>query len=89
MENRSKTYAIVGPWNISQGADPFARPSGEPEFAVKLREYRSSIRRRRLQTATWFGRLNVDQTRKSVAEVKKMLADEGLFAEFIAPRLWE
>jgi xylose isomerase len=26
---------------------------------------------------------------KGVAKVKKMLADEGLFCEFIAPRLWE
>src|SRR5207253_9487499 len=28
-------------------------------------------------------------TRKGVAEVKKLLDGEGLFAEFIAPRLWE
>jgi xylose isomerase len=30
-----------------------------------------------------------EQTKKGVAEVKKMLDGEGLFAEFIAPRLWE
>jgi xylose isomerase len=30
----------------------------------------------------------VEMTR-SVAEVKKMFDDEGLFAEFVAPRLWE
>jgi xylose isomerase len=28
-------------------------------------------------------------TQRGVAEVKKVLADEGLFCEFIAPRLWE
>ena len=28
-------------------------------------------------------------TQKGVAEVKKLLDGEGLFAEFIAPRLWE
>ena len=39
----SRTYRFTfGPWNISQGADPFG-PTVRPnlEFAVKLREYKT------------------------------------------------
>src|SRR5262245_41805188 len=89
----SRTYRFTfGPWNISQGADPFG-PTVRPnlEFAVKLREYKKlgfdgvQLHDDDVVPADW----NAEQTRKGVADVKKMLADEGLFAEFIAPRLWE
>ena len=88
-----RTYRFTfGPWNISQGADPFG-PVVRPniDFAVKIREYKKlgfdgvQLHDDDVVPADW----NADQTRKGVAEVKKMLDGEGLFAEFIAPRLWE
>ncbi len=81
-----------GPWNISTGADPFGPPI-RPELSVaqKLREYKKlgfdgiQLHDDDVVPADW----SPEQTRRGVAEFKKMLDDEGLFAEFIAPRLWE
>ena len=89
----SRTYRFTfGPWNISTGADPFGPPV-RPDIAVatKLREYKKlgfdgiQLHDDDVVPAD----LSPDATRKGVAEFKKMLDGEGLFAEFIAPRLWE
>src|SRR3954462_10408370 len=90
---KKTTYRFTfGPWNISQGADPFGPVvRKEVAFAAKIREYK---------------KLGFDgvqfhdddvvpvdlppaETLRGVAKVKKMLEGEGLFCEFIAPRLWE
>jgi xylose isomerase len=89
----TKSYRFTfGPWNISTGADPFGPPiRPELSVAVKLREYKKlgfdgiQLHDDDVVTAD----ASPEQTRKGVAEFKKMLDDEGLFAEFIAPRLWE
>lgn len=81
-----------GPWNISTGADPFG-PAVRPElaFAVKLREFKKlgfdgiQLHDDDVVPADW----DAVRTATGVREVKKMLDDEGLFAEFVAPRLWE
>ena len=81
-----------GPWNISMGADPFG-PTVREEvaFAAKLREYKKlgfdgvQFHDDDVVPAEW----GAAETQKGVAEVKKILAGEGLFCEFIAPRLWE
>jgi xylose isomerase len=88
-----RTYRFTfGPWNIHQGSDPFG-PIVRPEvaFAVKLRQYKK----------LGFDGVQVhdddvfpaDQswadTERGVKEVKKLLDDEGLFVEIVAPRLWE
>ncbi|MCX7702469.1 MAG: TIM barrel protein, partial [Gemmataceae bacterium] len=81
-----------GPWNISTGADPFGPPI-RPELSVaqKLREYKKlgfdgvQLHDDDVVPADW----SLEQMRRGVADFKKMLDDEGLFAEFIAPRLWE
>jgi len=89
----SRTYRFTfGPWNISTGADPFGPPV-RPDLAtaVKLREYKKlgfdgvQLHDDDVVPADW----GAEQTRKGVAEFKKLLDDEGLFPEFIAPRLWE
>jgi len=81
-----------GPWNISPGADPFGPPvRAEVQFARKVREYRKlgftyiQLHDDDVVPADWDAR----QTEKGVAKVKKLLDNEGLTAEFIAPRLWE
>src|SRR5947207_343347 len=91
--SRPRRYRFTfGPWNISQGADPFGPPvRKEVAFAAKVREYK---------------KLGFDGVQfhdddvvpadlppaaalKGAAKVKKLLDGEGLFCEFIAPRLWE
>src|SRR2546427_4598399 len=88
-----RTYRFTfGPWNISTGADPFG-PAGRKEvaFAAKIREYKKlgfdgvqfhddDVVEADLEPQT---------TLKGAAKVKKILEGEGLFCEFIAPRLWE
>lgn len=81
-----------GPWNISTGMDPFG-PAVRKEvvFAAKIREYKKlgfdgvQFHDDDVVSAD----LGADETRKGVAKVKKILDGEGLFCEFLAPRLWE
>src|SRR3954464_9689488 len=81
-----------GPWNISTGADPFGPPvRKEMEFARKIKAYKELG-----FDAVQFhdddivpADLDPEATRKGVAAVKKILDGEGLFAEIVAPRLWE
>ena len=90
---KSKTYRFTfGPWNISQGADPFGPPvRKEVAFAAKVREYKKlgfdgvQFHDDDVVPAD----LDGPAIQKGVAEVRKILDGEGLFCEFIAPRLWE
>src|SRR3954470_11442075 len=93
MAHDAATYRFsFGPWNISTGADPFGPPvRKELDFARKLRAYKELG-----FDAVQFhdddvvpADLDWPATQKGVAAVKKVLDGEGLFAEFIAPRLWE
>jgi len=81
-----------GPWNISTGADPFGPPvRKEVAFAAKIKEYKKlgfdgvQFHDDDVVEAD----LDHAATLKGVAKVRKMLEGEGLFCEFIAPRLWE
>lgn len=81
-----------GPWNISTGADPFGPPvRAEVEYAAKIREYKKlgfhgvQFHDDDVVPADW----DAAATRDGVAKIKNMLDGEGLFCEFIAPRLWE
>jgi xylose isomerase len=81
-----------GPWNISTGADPFGPPvRKEMEFGRKLKAYKElgfdavQFHDDDIVAAD----LDWPATQKGVAEVKKILESEGLFAEIVAPRLWE
>jgi xylose isomerase len=90
---KPRTYHFsFGPWNISQGADPFGPVvRKEVPFAAKIREYKKLG-----FDAVQFhdddvveADLDWPSTQKGVAKVMRMLDGEGLFCEFIAPRLWE
>src|SRR5262249_40521885 len=81
-----------GPWNISTGADPFGPPvRKEVAFAAKIREYKrlgfAGVQFHDDDVAD--ADLPPDEQLKTAAKVKKMLDGEGLFCEFVAPRLWE
>ncbi len=88
-----KTYRFTfGPWNISTGADPFGPPvRAEVPFAAKMREYKKlgfdgvQFHDDDVIPAD----LPAASLEKGVAQVKQILDGEGLFCEFLAPRLWE
>jgi xylose isomerase len=91
-DERGKYRFTFGPWNISQGADPFGPVvRKEVAFAAKIREYKKlgfdgvQFHDDDIVPAD----LGPDETMRGVAKVKKMLEGEGLFCEFVAPRLWE
>ncbi len=82
----------VGPWNLHPGADPFGPPvRPEREFADKLKVFKD----------LGFGYVQFhdddavpddassSERERIAGEVRKMLDDNGLQAEFVAPRLWE
>src|SRR2546421_3415417 len=90
---RKTTYRFTfGPWNISTGADPFG-PAVRKElaFAAKIREYKKlgfdGVQFHDDDAVE--NDLDPQATERAAAKVKKMLDGEGLFCEFVAPRLWE
>jgi xylose isomerase len=93
MATPQRTYRFTfGPWNISTGADPFGPPvRDEVSWAHKIRSYKKlgfdgvQFHDDDVVPAD----LDAQATRKGVAEVRKILDGEGLFCEFIAPRMWE
>ncbi|MCS7046104.1 MAG: TIM barrel protein [Gemmataceae bacterium] len=92
MAGPTKYRFTFGPWNISTGSDPFGPPvRKEVAFAAKIREYKKlgfdgvQFHDDDVVPAD----LGPIETMKGVAKVKKLLDGEGLFCEFIAPRLWE
>src|SRR6516162_1221483 len=90
---RARNYRFTfGPWNISTGSDPFGPPvRKEVAFAAKIREYKrigfDGVQFHDDDVVP--ADLDAGQTQKGVARVKKILDGEGLFCEFLAPRLWE
>jgi xylose isomerase len=93
VASKKTSYRFTfGPWNISTGADPFGPPvRKEVAFASKIREYRKlgfdgvQFHDDDVVEAD----LDPQAAERGVAKVRKMLDGEGLFCEFIAPRLWE
>ena len=88
----TKYRFTFGPWNISTGRDPFG-PDVRKDiaFAAKIKEYKKlgfdGVQFHDDDVCP--ADLDFQQTMKETAKVKKMLEGEGLFCEFIAPRLWE
>ena len=83
-----------GPWNIHEGADPFGPPvRPSVEFARKLRLYKQlgfeGVQFHDDDAVPNLEELSTADVQQKAAGIKKMLADEGLVPEFVAPRLWE
>ena len=88
------TYRFsFGPWNISEGADPFgpevrkAFPH-EKKFALYKPMGFDGVQFHDDDVVPDLDDQNPDQISKQVAKVKKMLDNQGLVPEFVAPRLW-
>ncbi len=83
-----------GPWNISEGADPFGPAVRRPiDFAKKLRMYRElgfdAIQLHDDDAVPDLEDCSAAEVTARASELRRVLDGEGLTAEFIAPRLWE
>lgn len=83
-----------GPWNIHEGADPFGPTVRKPmEFGKKLAMYKKlgfdGVQFHDDDAVPDMNNLSPAEIIKKAAELKKVLDDQGLAAEFVAPRLWE
>jgi xylose isomerase len=93
MAAESSGYKFsFGPWNISTGEDPFGPAVRNPvAVAKKLRLYKG-LGFDFVQFHDDDVVADVDvawpQIQREAQKVKKILDDEGLTAEFVAPRLW-
>ena len=82
-----------GPWNIHSGADPFGPAVREEfSFAEKL-EFYQKLGFEGVQFHDDDVVANADdpweKQEKEAKNIRKLLDDRGLVAEFVAPRLWE
>jgi xylose isomerase len=83
-----------GPWNIHEGADPFGppvRPSWD--FDEKLSVYKQlgfdAVQFHDDDAVPNLDDLSPAQLREQARTVRDKLSENGLVAEFVAPRLWE
>ncbi len=83
-----------GPWNIHEGGDPFGPTVRRSlSFAKKLRMYKKlgfdGVQFHDDDAVPKMNKLGPREIVKQAKEVRRLLKDEGLTAEFVAPRLWE
>ncbi len=83
-----------GPWNIHEGSDPFGPTVRETiGFSKKLDYYKKlgfdGVQFHDDDAVPDMNDLTPQQIISKAKEVKKLLDDQGLTAEFVAPRLWE
>jgi xylose isomerase len=83
-----------GPWNIHEGADPFG-PTVRQSISLskKLAMYKKlgfdGVQFHDDDAVPDMNDLSPQQIISKAKELKKVLDDHGLAAEFVAPRLWE
>ena len=82
-----------GPWNISEGADPFGPEVRKPySLEEKLDWYQplgfEGVQFHDDDVVEGIDDLQPGQVTKRAQQVRQGLADRGLVAEFVAPRLW-
>jgi xylose isomerase len=82
-----------GPWNISEGADPFGPNVREAyPHAKKYALYKpmgfDAVQFHDDDVVPGLEQMTAAQITAATREVAKVLAGEGLVAEFVAPRLW-
>ncbi len=83
----------AGPWNVHSGADAFGPPvRDEIDFITKVKRYKQigfdAIQFHDDDAVPNMNELSDDQIIKEAQKVKGILDDNGLAAEFVAPRLW-
>ena len=94
MEKYRKYRFSFGPWNIHSGADVFG-PAVRKEFSFreKIKFYKKlgfeGVQFHDDDVVPELNEKSHSQIARKAKEVRKILDDEGLEAEFVAPRLWE
>jgi xylose isomerase len=90
----AQTYKFCfGPWNISEGADPYGPPTRPAQtFDWKLAAMKDlgfdAMMFHDDDVVPDIDKKTPGQIRRESEEVKKKLDDAGLAAEMVAPRLW-
>lgn len=92
-----ETYSYrfsFGPWNIHEGADPFGPPvRAARDLFSKLSLYQElgfvGVQLHDDDAVPDLDTLTPAQINKQTKALRQRLADQGLTAEFVAPRLWE
>ncbi|HRI89486.1 MAG TPA: TIM barrel protein [Candidatus Hydrogenedentes bacterium] len=92
-KQKGKYRFSFGPWNISEGADPFGPEVRTPIALAKKMRIAKQLGFDGMQFHDDDAVPDVDkksssQIAKEAKQIKKMLDSEGLVAEFVAPRLW-
>lgn len=82
-----------GPWNISEGEDPFGPAVRKPEPLAKKMKAAKDMGFDGMQFHDDDAVPDLDskparEIETQAKKIKKMLDDHGLVAEFVAPRLW-
>ncbi len=83
-----------GPWNIHEGADPFGPPVRPTRaFAEKLAVFQElgfdAVQFHDDDAVPGLDDLTPSQIGERARAMRQQIADAGLVAEFVAPRLWE
>ncbi len=93
MENYGYRFSF-GPWNIHEGADPFG-PTVRPSiaFGEKMRILKElgfdAMQFHDDDAVADLDSKSAGEISREARAMRQMLADHGLAAEFVAPRLWE
>ncbi|RFC43549.1 MAG: xylose isomerase [Verrucomicrobia bacterium] len=93
MSSQTSYRFSFGPWNISEGADPFGidvRPAfaHEKKFALYRPLGFEGVQFHDDDVVPGLDGLSPAQIQSKAADVKAMLLNQGLTPEFVAPRLW-
>lgn len=89
----SKFRFSAGPWNVHEGADAFGPPIRNTiTIETKMARYKEigldAMQFHDDDAVPNLNELNPDQIRIAARVVRKQLENNGLAAEFVAPRLW-
>jgi len=91
---KAHTYKFCfGPWNLSEGADPYGPTTRSAQsFAWKLEQLKhlgfDAMMFHDDDVAPDIDAKSEAQIRKEAKELRKRLDGEGIIAEMVAPRLW-
>ena len=83
-----------GPWNIHEGADPFGPPvRSARDFESKLAVFKElgfdMVQFHDDDAVPGLDDFAPEQMRQQARAMRQRITDQGLAAEFVAPRLWE
>jgi len=90
---KSQFKFSVGPWNVHEGADAFGPEVRKTiEFSKKVEKFKEigfdAVQFHDDDAVPDMNNLSDSEIRQKAREVKKILDDNGMAAEFVAPRLW-